>query len=100
MFVDDLEVYAEDKEGLKEVVRLVEWVSGKMGMELGLRKCAMTNMRQGSSVMSGRITLKSGEEMSELEEGGVYQYQEVAQRFGPDLTKTKQGVGRETRCRT
>ncbi len=98
MFVEDLKVYAEDRIGLEEAVRMVEEVLGAMGMELGLRKCVVAHMRQGTMVMSGGgggITLKSGKELSELEEGVVYRYLGVSQRFGADLTRTKQGVERE-----
>ena len=79
-FVDDLKVYGENKTELEEVVGMVEVVSGAMGMELGLRKCAVAHMMQGTMVMSRCITLKSDAEISKLEEGGIYHYLEVAQR--------------------
>ena len=62
MFVDDFKVYTKDREGLEKVVRLVEEVSGAMGMELGLRKCVVAHMTQGTIVMSGGIALKSGKD--------------------------------------
>ncbi len=47
MYMDDLKVYAENRESLEEVVRLVEEVSWAIGMELGLRKCAVAHMVHG-----------------------------------------------------
>ncbi len=102
MYMDDLKVYAEDRENLEEVVRLVEEVSGAMGMELGLRKCAVAHMVHGVAVMAGGVPLEKEKEkeISELEEGGVYKYRGVAQRFGPDLRRTRQGVEKEYIART
>ena len=58
LFVDDLKVYARDRGSLEEVVRVVEEVSGAMGMELGLRKCAVAHMTRGKSVMDGGLKMK------------------------------------------
>ena len=44
MFVDDLKVYAENRESLEKMVRQVKEVSGAKGMELGLKKCAVAHM--------------------------------------------------------
>ncbi len=100
MFVDDLKVHTGDKGRLTEVVSMVEEVSGAMGMELGLRKCAVAHMVRGRKVMEGGIKMESGKEMEELEEGEVYCYLGVAQRFGADPTKTKRRVEREYITRT
>ena len=86
MFVDDLNVYARDRGSLAEVVSVVEEVSGAMGMELGLRKCAVAHMIRGKKVMDGEIKMESGKEISEIEEGEVYRYLGVAQRFGAGPT--------------
>ena len=95
MYMDDLKVCAKARESLEEVVRLVEGVSGAMRMELVLKKCAVAHMVQGAAVMAGGIPLKAGKEMYELEEEGFYRYLGVAQRFGADLGKTRQGVEKE-----
>ena len=80
-------------------MRLVEEVSGAMGMELGLKKCAVAHMVHGVAVMAGGVPLEMEKEISELEEGGVYKYLGVAQRFGPDW-KTRQAVEKEYIART
>ena len=94
MFVDDLKVYADGKSGLEEAVKVVENVSRAMGMELGLKKCAVAHMIGGSEEMRGSIALRSGAEKQELEEGDAYRDLGVVQRFGADLRKTKQGIER------
>ena len=68
MFVDDLKVYTDGKSGLEEAVKVVENVSGAMGMELGIRECAVAHMIRGSEEMRGGIALGSGTEIRELEE--------------------------------
>ena len=100
MFVHDLKVYARDRGSLAEVVSVVEEVSGPMGMELGLRKCAVAHMIRGKKVMDGEIKMESGKEISELEEGEVYRYLGVAQMFGANPTKTKKGIEKEYITRT
>ena len=100
MFVDDLKVYAEGKIDLDVAIEVVEGVSRALGMELGLRKCAVAHMVQGTEVKRGGKGLKSGEEIRELEEGGTYRYLGTQQRFGADLNRTKQGVMKEYIGRT
>ena len=100
MFVDDLNVYTENKRSLTEVVNMVEEVSGAMGMELGLRKCALAHLVPGRKVMDGGLKMETGKEIKELEEGEVYCYLGVAQRFGADMAKTKRQVEKEYITRT
>ena len=48
MFVDDLKVYAEGKKELDDTIKVVEGVSRALGMGMGLKKCAVAHMVQGS----------------------------------------------------
>ncbi len=48
MFMDDLKVYEESKAELEASVAVVDEVSEAVGMELGVRKCAVAHMRAGS----------------------------------------------------
>ncbi len=100
MFMDDLKVYAESETRLEAVIEVVENVSGAMGMELGIRKCAVAHMIGGKEVMRGGVPLKARREVRELEKGEAYRYLGVQQRFGADLKRTKQGVEREYVGRT
>ncbi len=50
--------------------------------------------------MAGGIPLDKEKEIRELEEGEVYKYLGVAQRFGPNPRKTRQGVEKEYIART
>ena len=100
MCADDLKVYTENKRSLTEVVNMVEEVSGAMGMELGLRKCTVAHLIRGRKVMDGGLKMETGKEIKELEEGEVYCYLGVAQRFGADTAKTKRRVEKEYITRT
>ena len=46
-FMDDLEVYAESQETLGDTLEVVDRMSRVVGMELGLRKCAVPHVRRG-----------------------------------------------------
>ena len=43
LFMDDLKIYSCSKEGISATVSIVERVSKAIGMELGLRKCAVAH---------------------------------------------------------
>ena len=59
LFMDDLKVYAGDKDKLGKVVDLVDDVSVPMGMNLGLRKRAVAHMIGGVVCQEGEdLTLK------------------------------------------
>ncbi len=100
MFVDDLKVYAESGMMLEAAIGVVENVSGAMGVELGLKKCAVAHMVGGKEAVKGGVALKAGREVRELEKGEAYRYLGIQQRFGADLRRTKQGVEREYVGRT
>ena len=55
LFMDDLKVYARDERAMKKALSTVDRVSKEVGMELGLHKCAVTNILRG-----------------ELQEGGAF----------------------------
>ncbi len=44
MYVDDLKLYAESKEMLERMVGVTEEVSAAVGMEFGLKKCAVAHL--------------------------------------------------------
>lgn len=60
-------------------VRKVEEISTAMGMELGLKKCVVVHMVQGSVVTRGPLKLRGSQVVEELDETEVYTYLEVEQ---------------------
>ena len=55
-YMDDLKVYAEGERELAVMVKAVESASRAVGMEFGLKKCAVAGMRggQASGLPTGR----------------------------------------------
>ena len=54
-FMDDLKMYAESQETLGDTLGVMDRVSHVVGMELGLRKCAVPHVRHGK-VVDGKTT--------------------------------------------
>ena len=50
LFMDDLKVFDESQENLQKKVKVVEDTSSAVGMELGLKKCAVAR-RVGGKVV-------------------------------------------------
>ena len=53
LFMDDLKVFDESQENLQKKVKAVEDTSSAVGMELGLKKCAVAHIVGGKVVQGG-----------------------------------------------
>lgn len=58
-FMDDLKVYQETPKQLEGTMRKVLEVSEGIGMELGLKKCAVLYVRGGAVVRRGPLRLRT-----------------------------------------
>ena len=76
--MDDLKLYASDKEDLQVLVREVKAYSCDIRMEFGMDKCAYLVCKKGKQVESEGVVLPSGEKMKEVDEDG-YKYLGVLQ---------------------
>ena len=79
--MDDLKTYEEGKRTLKEMVGLVEEVSGAIGMTLGLKRCAAAHARKGKVTRGSSTTLPSGNALEEVKYGSSYKYLGVEPRI-------------------
>ena len=94
LFMDDLKLFGAN---LKEVERLCEAVqnfSRDIGMEFGMKKCAVLEMQRGVRVSCEGIELPDGEVMQEVEEEG-YKYLGVLEGDGLMTKKMKKIVQNE-----
>ena len=47
LYMDDLKLYAKDKKELDNFIQTVRVFSKDMGMDFGIEKCAMIQMKRG-----------------------------------------------------
>ena len=89
-FMDDLKMYAESQETLGDTLGVMDRVSHVVGMELGLRKCAVPHVRHGK-VVDGENYLLPGEWTIEcVVQGGTYRYLGIEQVFQSDHTTVRE----------
>ena len=73
LFTDDLKLYAKSEEQTNTLVRTVHVFSTDIGMEFGIKKCAILTMKRGEIVKSEGIKLLDGEVMKQVgQEGYTY----------------------------
>ena len=74
LFMDDLKLYAKSERGLDSLVQTVHVFSSDIGMEFGVKKCAMLVMRRGRLVRSEGIVLPDENEIRVIGENDSYKY--------------------------
>ena len=73
LFMDDLKLYGGSREEVDGLVKVVHTFSRDIGMEFGIKKCAVLEIVHGKQVACEGIELPGGEVMREVEESG-YKY--------------------------
>ena len=68
--MDDLKLFSKSKEQMDTLVRTVYVFSTDIGMELGMKKCGILNMKIEKVVRCERIKLPNSEVMKEVEKEG------------------------------
>ena len=87
LFMDDLKVHACSKWGLSTTVNVLERVFKAIGMELGLRKCAVAHMVAHDNQVEDH-TLEEEWVIGSLTQGDVYCYLGIEQMFKPSPKTT------------
>ncbi len=96
LYVDDLKLYAESKEMLERMVGVAEEISTAVGMEFGLKKCAVAHLKNGRVKAEGGVGLGAQARIEEVDQDSTYKYLGVAQLFGASLVVTKVSPGHLT----
>ena len=89
-FMDDLKVYAESSTALGATLEVVDRVSRAVGMELGLRKCAIAHVKRGKYVSGENYLLPEGRTIEQVSQGGAYKYFGIKQLFNADHTSVRE----------
>ena len=74
LFMDDLKLYSRSEKGLDSLVQTVCVFSEDIGMEFGIKRCAMLVMEKGKFVKSVGIELPDGKVIKSLQEGESYKH--------------------------
>ena len=74
LFMDDLKLYRRSEKGLDSLVQTVCDFIEDIGMEFGIKKCAMLVMEKGMIVKSVGTELPDGKVIMSLQEGEIYKY--------------------------
>ena len=74
LYMDDLKLYAKDKKELDTLIQTVRVFSKDIGMDYGIEKCAMIQMKRGKFVMSEGIELPNGKKIRSLDDQEGYKY--------------------------
>ena len=73
LFMDDLKLYARSDDAIDSLVRTVQLFSQDIGMEFGVKKCAVVSMRRRNVVECKGIDLLDGQSIAPLSDDG-YKY--------------------------
>ena len=88
-FMDDLKVYAKSSNALDASLRIADRVSRAVGMELGLRKCAVAHVENGRYVSGENYLLPEKRTIERVPQGGAYKYLGIEQLFTADHTSVR-----------
>ena len=64
LFMDDLKLYAKDIRQLDSLVQTVRIFSNDIGIEFGIQKCAMVELKRGKMIHSNRIDLPERQKLN------------------------------------
>ncbi len=94
LFMDDLKLYARNKEELDKLLNVVKRFSDDIRMDFGLDKCAMLEMEAGKRVACRGIDLPDGQTIKEVDENG-YRYLGVLEGASIKTKEMKELVRKE-----
>uniref|UniRef100_A0A1X7SGU0 Reverse transcriptase domain-containing protein n=1 Tax=Amphimedon queenslandica TaxID=400682 RepID=A0A1X7SGU0_AMPQE len=60
MFMDDLKLYGKNERQIDSLINTVQAVSEDIGMEFGIDKCGVLNLKRGKVVESDGIEMPNG----------------------------------------
>ena len=95
LFMDDLKIFAESREEVRDMTAEAEEVSQALGMRFGVAKCAAAHVKRGRLVGGSSMELQTGTTIPEMQYGDTYKYLGVAQLFGTNLAATKTKIRKE-----
>ena len=71
LFMDDLKLFGKSMNEIDSLVKTVETCCSDIGMEFGIAKCAVLNLKRGKLVTCDGIELQSGDKIECVDEMSV-----------------------------
>ena len=96
LFVDDLKLYASNKDKMHRLISIVKDFSDDISMEFGLEKCKIINLVRGKVQTTAEgYPINENQVISELADGDSYKYLGMLQLKGLCLGKIKEHLKKE-----
>ena len=74
MYMDDIKLFAKNEKELETLIHGVRIYSQDIGIEFGIEKCAMLDMKSGKRHLTDGIELPKQDKIRTLEENETYKY--------------------------
>ena len=100
LFMDDLKLYGKTAAQLDSLVNSVHLFSKDIGMEFGIDKCAVIQMKRGKLESSDGLQLPDGSKVPALETKDTYKYLGILQNESVRNKQTKDIIRKEYYRRT
>ena len=74
MYMDDIKLFAKNEKELETLIHAIRIYSQDIGMEFGIEKCALLDMKSGKRHLIDRIDLPNQDKIRKLVENETYKY--------------------------
>ena len=80
LYMDDLKLYARNERDLDSLIQSVRVFSRDIGMQFGVKKCAVLIMKRGRQIKSDGVKISGSNVIRSLQENDGYKYLGVLQK--------------------
>ena len=99
LFMDDLELYDQNKKQIDKIVSTVQIFSKDIGMKFGISTCATLIMKRGIIFSKEGIQLPNDEVIRNTEDGELYKYFGIMEADRFKNLEMKKKVGKDYFCK-
>ena len=99
LYMDDLKLYARNEKDLDSLIQSVRFFSKDIGMQFGVKKCAVLIMKRGRQIKSDGVKIPGSNVIRSLQENDGYKYLGVLQNDEVKEKEMKEIVTKEYKRR-
>ena len=100
MNMDDIKLFAKNKKELETLIHTVRIYRQDIGMEFGIKKCAMLVMKSGKRQLTDRMELPNKDKINALAENKTYKYLGILEADTIKQAEMKEKIQKEYLRRT
>ena len=100
MSMDDIKLFAKKEKELETLIHAVRIYSQDIGMEFGIKKCAMLVMKSGKRHLPDGLELPNQDKIRTLAENGTYKYLDILETDTIKQVEMKDKIQKEYLRRT